>query len=96
MLENPAEAQKFLDEVALAARWSLSARTLQGWRVTGEGPRFLKAGSGIRAAVRYALPEVERFEAAHTIGSTAERKRTVPAKLNPISTVAKSKNGRRA
>ncbi|MDQ8698159.1 helix-turn-helix domain-containing protein [Hyphomicrobium sp. LHD-15] len=37
-----------------AARYlRLSSRTLEGFRVRGIGPRFIKAGSGLRSRVLY-------------------------------------------
>lgn len=50
----------------------LSVKTLQGWRVSGHGPRFVKLGSGLRAAVRYRRSELLRFLADCERGSTAE------------------------
>lgn len=38
-------------EAALALR--LSHRTLEGFRVRGSGPRFIKAGPGLRSRVLY-------------------------------------------
>ena len=36
-----------LNQTELAARWSISARTLERWRWTGEGPAFLKIGGRV-------------------------------------------------
>lgn len=41
-----------------AALLSLSARTLETWRITGNGPRYLKLGR----AVRYSRTELENFQ----------------------------------
>ena len=62
-----------LNQTELAARWSISARTLERWRWTGEGPAFLKIGG----RVAYRLEDIEAFEAAQirTIsGSTGEHR----------------------
>jgi predicted site-specific integrase-resolvase len=48
-----------LNQTELAARWSISARTLERWRWTGEGPAFLKIGG----RVVYRLEDVEAYEA---------------------------------
>ena len=48
-----------LNQTELAARWSISARTLERWRWTGEGPAFLKIGG----RVVYRLEDIEAFEA---------------------------------
>lgn len=50
----------------------LSVKTLQAWRVAGSGPRYVKLGSGLRAAVRYRRSELMRFLAECERGSTAE------------------------
>jgi hypothetical protein len=50
-----------LDENALAARWSVSPRTLQRWRQIGEGPAFLKLGG----RVVYRIVDVEAYEQKH-------------------------------
>ena len=34
-----------LNQTELAARWSISARTLERWRWTGEGPAFLQSNT---------------------------------------------------
>ena len=52
----------FLFESEVARRWRISARTLQRWRRTGEGPQFLRLGR----RVAYRLSDIESFEAAHT------------------------------
>jgi hypothetical protein len=44
----------------LALRWGISARTLERWRWTGEGPAFLKIG----ARVAYCMEDVLAYEAA--------------------------------
>ena len=41
-----------------AALLSLSARTLETWRITGNGPRYLKLGR----SVRYSRTELESFQ----------------------------------
>lgn len=51
-----------LSERELAARWRLSVRTLQRWRVAGSGPTFLRLGRRIT----YRLSDVELFETAHS------------------------------
>ncbi len=53
-------------QVELARRWKLSPRTLERWRWTGEGPRFIKLGG----RVVYRLEDVEAFEAENLRSST--------------------------
>lgn len=51
-----------------AAVWlGLSARTLERWRLTGEGPRFRKLGR----CVRYAITDLVAFADARTCTSTS-------------------------
>jgi glucose-6-phosphate 1-dehydrogenase len=49
---------KHLNQLELARRWALSPRTLERWRWTGVGPRYLKVGKRIV----YRLSDVEAFE----------------------------------
>lgn len=49
---------KHLNQCELARRWNLSMRTLERWRFTGIGPRFVKLGG----RVVYRLEDVEAFE----------------------------------
>jgi predicted site-specific integrase-resolvase len=58
-----------LNQTELAARWSISGRTLERWRWTGEGPVFLKIGG----RVVYRLEDVLAHEQARQRRSTADR-----------------------
>lgn len=51
---------KFLTQRDVAVRWSLSIRTLEGWRYKGVGPTYTK----IRGRVLYPIEAIERLEAA--------------------------------
>lgn len=61
-------AVRHLNQIELARRWNISARTLERWRWLGQGPVFLKLGG----RVTYRLEDIEKFEAeclhANTIG----------------------------
>ncbi len=61
-------ATKHLNQIDLAARWNISHRTLQRWRRTGEGPRFVKLGG----RVVYRLEDVEEYEREQIRASTAD------------------------
>jgi len=50
-----------LTQVEVAERWRISTRSLERWRSSGVGPRFVKIGN----AVRYLVGDVVRFEFAH-------------------------------
>jgi hypothetical protein len=54
-------------QYTLSERWSLSPRTLERWRWTGKGPRFLKLGG----RVLYRLEDIEAWESARLRTSTA-------------------------
>lgn len=62
-----------LNQKELAERWTISARTLERWRWTGEGPAFLKIGG----RVVYRLEDVLEYERSRQRRSTAETERGV-------------------
>jgi excisionase family DNA binding protein len=47
----------------------LSERTLERWRVAGDGLKFIRLGRSIR----YRLADIEAFIASRIVGSTSER-----------------------
>ena len=47
-----------INQIQLAARWGISHRTLERWRWTGEGPKFVKLGG----RVVYRLSDIEEYE----------------------------------
>jgi len=59
---------RHLNQIELAARWNISPRTLERWRWTGEGPRFVKLGG----RVVYRLEDVEAYEREQIRASTAD------------------------
>ncbi len=62
------------DDVALML--NVSRRTMEGWRVTGTGPKFLKVGPGKRARVVYREHDILEWMQQYEFTSTAEiRKR---------------------
>ena len=52
---KPLPLTELLSPRQLAARWGLSEKTLERWRMLGTGPAFLKLGS----RVLYSLAEIE-------------------------------------
>ncbi len=56
MQQKPCLTQK-----ELARRWTISHRTLERWRLTGQGPAFMKIGGRII----YRLEDVLAHEEAH-------------------------------
>ncbi len=67
--ERTMQTRTCLNQTELAARWTISARTLERWRWTGDGPAFLKIGG----RVVYRLEDVLAYEQARQRRSTAER-----------------------
>lgn len=60
--------QTIMTEKEAAAMLAISARTLQAWRVSGCGPRFLKLGR----AVRYDRDQIDAWTASRAVASTSE------------------------
>lgn len=61
-------ATQLLTTAEAVERLGLSPRTVEMWRITGDGPRYRKLG---RRAVRYAESELAAFAAANTRDSTS-------------------------
>lgn len=57
---------KHLRQAEVAQRWSVSHRTLERWRWTGQGPRFLKVGG----RVVYRIEDIEAYETEQLRTST--------------------------
>ena len=60
-----AESSDLLDEFGLARRLKVARSTLQNWRYTGRGPRWIKLGR----LIRYRMTDVDAFLLANTKGS---------------------------
>jgi predicted site-specific integrase-resolvase len=59
---------KHLDQTQLADRWGISPRTLERWRWTGDGPRYIK----LKGRVAYRETDVEEFETGRLMESTQQ------------------------
>lgn len=59
--------QRFLTSRELAARWSQSLRTIEGWRYRGVGPSYIRLGG----QVRYRLAVILAYEAAREHGTSS-------------------------
>jgi hypothetical protein len=65
---TPSAAEEtFLTEEELAARWSISAKTLRNSRITGRLIGFVKIGR----SVRYRLSEIITYELQNSVRSTS-------------------------
>ena len=62
-----ATSPELLSPRQLAARWGLSEKTLERWRMLGTGPVFLKLGS----RVLYRIEEIQSHEQRRTRQCTA-------------------------
>jgi hypothetical protein len=51
---------------------TVTIKTLQAWRVSGKGPRFIKLGPGLRSAVRYRRSDLLQFLADGERGNTSD------------------------
>ena len=75
-LEPPIEHQRleeqFLTTTECAALLRLSPRTLERMRSEGAGPRFVKAGSGLRSRVLYPLADILAWTNARRFRSTSD------------------------
>jgi hypothetical protein len=60
-----------LPSIAAAAYLNLKAQTLRAWRLTGEGPTFVRY-TGRRGPVFYERAELERFVKERSYRSTSE------------------------
>jgi predicted site-specific integrase-resolvase len=63
---------RHLTQHELARRWALSPRTLERWRWTGEGPKFLK----LNGRIAYREADVQSFEDERVHDKTAGERRS--------------------
>lgn len=73
---------RHLNQIELAARWNISHRTLERWRWSGEGPRFIKIGG----RVVYRLEDIEAYEQEQLRSCTSTEAATL-ARAGAPSTV---------
>lgn len=82
--EHLAAGQRHLNEVELASMLNMSQRTLQGWRLKGKGPAFVKFG----ASVRYATETVEAWIAGQNRSSTSATTSGAPCNILQTSNLS--------
>lgn len=69
MQQASAEMQKLLTPAAVSELLGVAERTLERWRITGEGPRYVKL---TRKVVRYLADDVATFVAERVKANTAQ------------------------
>ena len=65
---NTQNDDQLLTEFQASEVLQIGVRTLQGWRVRGQGPKYRKLGR----AVRYSRNELIEWADRQTVGSTSE------------------------
>lgn len=58
---NDVSHLRCIDEKQLSECLHVEGSTLRQWRMNGSGPKFLKLGSGRKAAVRYRVDDVAEW-----------------------------------
>ena len=71
----------YLDEAEFCARYNLGRRTAQRWRLTGDGPLFVRCGP---RRIAYRLSDCEAWAAHRTF---AHRAQELASKVNSTSEV---------
>lgn len=66
------EQTVYLTTTEAASYLRLSPRTLERLRVDGTGPKFLKAGQGVRAKVLYRPADLQAWLEGQSFASTSE------------------------
>ena len=66
-MHSHAQVSQFVKEQRAAEILGLSVKTLRGWRLRGNGPRYAKLGR----SVRYAICDLEDFAASCIRKSTS-------------------------
>jgi Helix-turn-helix domain len=74
-IEN-AEIFQLLNTSDAAKRLGISPRTLEGWRISGCGPRFLKVSD---RCVRYSLSELMAFTESNSVSNTIQARQLLHA-----------------
>jgi hypothetical protein len=71
-----AEIFQLLNTSDAAKRLGVSNRTLEGWRISGCGPRFLKISD---RCVRYSLSELMAFTESISVSNTIQARQLLHA-----------------
>ena len=66
---TPVDLDRLITERAAAAFLNFSVKTVRNWRVTGRGPKFVRASSN---AVRYRLRDLMAWSEERLVSSTSE------------------------
>jgi predicted site-specific integrase-resolvase len=73
-----------LDQKAAAERLNVSVRTLERWRLSNDGPSYVKYTDTIRGAVRYRESDLEAWIASRVRASTSEAASSSPPQHRPL------------
>lgn len=63
---------RLLSPKELADILGVTPATLERWRVSGDGPKFVKLGNRAHSPVRYRVEDVQAFIAAQERSSTSD------------------------
>ena len=69
----------YLTEREFSERYHVAPRTAQRWRITGDGPAFVRIG---QRRIAYRLSDCERWAAGHTFAHRAAELAGKPMKGN--------------
>lgn len=69
MVSIKVRTARFLNTKEAAAYLGFTPGTLENWRVTGAGPKFIRARGKRRGPVRYAVDDLDQWMRANTFGA---------------------------
>ncbi len=76
----PAPAGEYLTQAEVARRYKLSKRTIERWRLTGDGPPFVRVGP---RRILYRLADCEAWLAGRTHAHRAAELARTPRRRTP-------------
>lgn len=68
----PSRGTAYLTADEAAGHLRISVKMLERWRVEGSGPKFYKAGPGLRSRVLYRQSDLEAWVSGYVYNSTSE------------------------
>lgn len=61
--------ETYYSEKCVAKKWGISRRTLQRWRLTGEGPQYVRLSN----RVRYSESAITQYEKEHFLDKESKK-----------------------